>query len=61
MFVTSDNNNETIDQDISNNIATVHIETSSGAGVSCINAENFMETTHGDIEDIYIIDNDICT
>jgi hypothetical protein len=36
-------------------MATVHIEISSGAGVSCINAGNFMETIHGDIESIYVV------
>ena len=54
MFVTSDNDNETIDQDISNNMSTLHINIETGAGTNCINTDESMIITHGEITPIYI-------
>jgi len=53
MFISSE---DTFDTDLSNNIATIHIDMTTGAWITCINSWNTMETIHGDAESIYILD-----
>jgi len=51
MFISSE---KTMDTDISNNMYTLHVDLLSWAGINCINAAGYMQTTHGEISQIYV-------